>query len=141
MLRRLATSTRWTDLELLFGKRSPQLSEISWEALENLRQIHSGLLEDSIDSAFIQARLDRCSAMVHARSRGLDNCFRFKDETVLGLAGPCGLMQQHEVYNGHKQTHALNYQAFNAPDGLTQHLHGPIELQLLDWTLYVRSRH
>ena len=102
-------------------------SEIFWDALENLRQIHSGLLEDPIDSTFLQAMLERFSAVVHARSGGLGNCDGFIDETVLYIARPSGVMQQRVVYNGKKRKHELKYQAVHTPDRLMHNLHGPIE--------------
>ena len=36
-------------------------------------------------------------------------------------------VNQRTVYNGHKQTHAIKFQAITAPNGLVPHLFGPVE--------------
>lgn len=46
---------------------------------------------------------------------------------------------QKVVFNGHKRSHALKFQAVTTPDGLILHAYGPVEGRRHDWTLYTRS--
>lgn len=139
MLRRIATPARWRDLEELFGKHGPQLSEIFWEAVVHFLEANEHLLTSPISADFFQPRLARYAEAIHAKSKTLDTCIGFIDGTVLGIARPKGNLAQRVVYNGHKRKHALKYQAVNTPDGLIQHVYGPLEGRRHDWTLYIRS--
>lgn len=58
---------------------------------------------------------------------------------MLAIARPKGHLSERVVYNGHKRKHTLKYQAVNTPDGLIQHVYGPLEGRRHDWTLYVQS--
>ena len=139
MLRRLATPARWRDLEELFGKHGPQLSEIFWEALEHFIDVDEHLITSSISADFIQPRLAGYAEAIHAKSNTLATCIGFIDCTVLGIARPKGHLAKRVVYNGHKQKHAMKYQAVNTPDGMIKHVHGPLEGRCHDWALYIRS--
>ena len=55
VLRRVSSPARWTDLEMIFGKIQPHLSEIYWEALENMCQVHKHVMT-SIAPSFLQPR-------------------------------------------------------------------------------------
>eukprot|EP00171_Calliarthron_tuberculosum_P005259 IDg5259t1 len=112
LLRRLASPTRWRDVEVMFGKPAEHLSEIFWEALERFMDV---------------------------RDLSHGECVGFIDGTVIGIARPSGAMEQRVAYNGHKRKHALKYQATTAPDGLIIHGYGPVEGRRHDWTLCTRS--
>ena len=60
ILRRLASPTRWRDMELTFGKRSSQLSEIFWEALERFLTARKILTVGEMDDNFI-ATVHKCT--------------------------------------------------------------------------------
>lgn len=139
LLRRLATPCRWTDLELLFGKHTPQLSEIFWETLESFLELRKSLVFGHVREDFIKPRLERYADAIYAKTNALDNCVGHIDGTVLGIARPNEQGLQEVVYNGHKRKHALKFQAITAPDGLFLHCYGPMEGRRHDWTLYVRS--
>lgn len=57
----------------------------------------------------------------------------------MGIARPKGNLPHRVVYNGHKRKHALKFQAVNTPDGMIQHVAGPMEGRRHDWNLYIES--
>ena len=139
VLRRLTAPARWADLQELFGKFGPQLSEILWKAIEHLLGSRGHLLTGSICATYLEPRLPCFAAAINRISKTLPNCVGFIDETVLGIARPRGTLAPRFVHNGHKRKHALKYQAVNTPDGMIAHLYGPLEGRRHYWTLYVRS--
>lgn len=142
VLRRLSAPARWRDLEELFGKHGPQLSEIFWEAVEFFLDARKHLVTAAISQQFIAERAELYSQCIHDKGKALTNCIGFIDGTVLGIARPSGSLAQRVAYNGHKRKHAIKYQAVNTPNGLIQHVHiyRPLEGRRHDWTLYVRSK-
>ena len=64
---------------------------------------------------------------IHAKGNAMDNCVGFMNGTWLAIAHPDGNLAQRVVYNSHKGTHALKYQAVNTHDGMGQHVSGPVE--------------
>lgn len=139
ILRRLATPTRWVDCERMFGKWKSHLSEIFWEGIECLVKERMHLITSSIDKDFMAQNAQKYSDAIFEKSAGLTRMVGFIDGTVLGIARPKGNLSLRVVYNGHKRKHALKFQAVNSPDGLIQHVAGPIEGRRHDWTLYIRS--
>ena len=127
VLRRLAAPSRWRDLEELFGKHAPQLSEFFWEAIEYLLNARKHLVTEDISELFIAQRAELYAERIHEKGKALPNCVGFIDGTVLEIARPSGSLAQRVAYNGHKRKHAIKYQAVNTPDGLIQHLYGPLE--------------
>ena len=89
VLRRLACPARWVDLELMFGKRRPHLSEIYWEALETMWRTYKQLMT-TVDSAFVGKRANEWAEAIHVKSSALQNCVGFIDGTVNGIARPKG---------------------------------------------------
>lgn len=107
ILRRLATPSRWTDLEGIFGKHSSQLSEIFWERLEWLLTTRSSLLTVGLSNHFIQQRTALYSECIRYKLNGLNNCVGFIDVTVIGIDRPSSShMMQRVAYNGHKRKHS-----------------------------------
>lgn len=127
LLRRLATPARWTDVQLCFGKDAPQLSEMFWESIEHLLAPRQNLITSLITASFVRDRVAMYAQAVHAKGSAMENCAGFINWTELAVARPKGHLAQSVVYNGHKRKHAFKYQAINTPDGLIQHVHGPIE--------------
>ena len=98
----------------------------------------SNLLASPISTDFLKPRVAKYADAIHARSNTLDTCIGFIDGIVLGIARPKGHLAQRVVYYRHKGKHALKYQAVNTPDGMIQHVHGPLEGRPHDWTLCIR---
>jgi nuclease HARBI1 len=115
VLRRISTSCRWRDLELLCGKHTSQLSEIFWECIENFLSIRENLIYGELHSGFLADNASRYAQAVHSKSNGLDNCIGFIDGTVLGIARPGDSDIQRVAYNGHKRKHALKFQVILTP--------------------------
>lgn len=137
VLRRLSSSSRWYDLENLFGKFSPQLAEIFREALEQFMDVRGHLLTSPIPENYFQQRAETFAERVFDKGRALDNCLAFIDGTVIGVSRPSGSnINQRVLYNGHKRKHALKYQAITTPDGMCLHLFGPEVGRRHDMYLY-----
>ena len=111
-----------------------------WEAIEHFWNAQKHLVTEDISQQFIAERAELYANCIHQKGKALSNCIGFIDGTVLGIARPSGSLAQRVAYNGHKRKHAIKYQAVSAPDGLVQHLYGPLEGRRHDWTLYVRSK-
>jgi len=140
VLRRMAIPFRWQDLELLFGRYAPQLSEIFWEGMDGFLPERYGLLMGSLDGAFWRDRFALYADAVKDKSEALGNVVGFIDGTVIAVTRPGGdNINQRVVYNGHKRKYALKYQAVTTSCGLAMHLTVPIEGRRHDWTLYVQS--
>jgi hypothetical protein len=67
---------------------------------------------------------------------GLD-IFGFLDCTVRGVRRP--LYGQEAIYNGHKKTHGMKYQALGLPDGLLAAVDGPRSARRHDSRVLVES--
>ena len=61
---------------------------------------------------------------IHDKGAALENCFGFVDGTVRPISKPG--VNQRAVYNGHKRFHALKFQSLALPNGLIDHLFGPV---------------
>lgn len=138
-LKRLASPFRWQDLEVLFGKHAPQLSEIFWETLECFLDKRKGLLMGELNSNFLQPKLGLYANAVEKKCGTLENCVGFIDGTVIGVARPGDNGMQNVLYNGHRRTHAIKFRAIVVPDGMFLHPFGPLEGRRLDWILYTGS--
>ena len=87
---------------------------------------------------YTQARLQTYIASV-AAVVGADLCVRgLIDDLVHSICRP-SIGQQH-FYNGHKTVHAIKFQAVVTLDGLSAHLHGPVEEQQQDAALLAERR-
>ena len=138
VLQRLASPIRWATVQTLYGKHSPQLSEIFWEAIEQLLELRLHLITE-MNTGFIQSRLQYYASCIFDKCGGLQNCIGFIDGTNLYIARPSLYLCQLVFYNGHKRRHAVKFQAITAADGSVLHAGGPIEGRRHDWTLYIRS--
>lgn len=140
VLRRLASPTRWADLELLFGLHKSHLSEIFWEGVLHFVAQRVDLVMGDIRSEFWSSRYAMYADAVRSKSGALDNVVGFIDGTNLKIARPGGdPILQRVAYNGHKRTHAIKFQSVTTPCGLAMHVAGPMEGRRHDWTLYISS--
>lgn len=139
VLRRMATPFRWRDVERFFGKHSSHVSEIFWETVESILERYGHLVSGALQEPYILNNASRYALAVQGRTGALNNCIGFIDGTNLKIARPKGNGLQNVVYNGHKRTHTLKYQAVTTPDGMFLHVFGPMEGRRHDWTLYSRS--
>lgn len=140
VLRRMATADRWCDLELLFGKHAPQLSELCREALKTFMDKSGDLVTAPIPSSFMAHHAQRYASAVFMKNSCMEHTVGFIDGTVIGVARPGGsYMMQLVLYNGHKRKHAIKFQAVTTPDGLCIHLHGPEVGRRHDMYLYAAS--
>ena len=124
---------------MFFRKHMSHLSEIFWEALEDIWSSFGHLFTAPFSSAYMITRASALAAAVHEKTQCLDNCIGILDGTVLGKARLGLHAAQNVVYNGHKRKHALKFQALTGPDGMFYHFFGPMEGHRHDWTLYTRS--
>ena len=140
VLRRLSSSSRWTDMEIMFGKYAAQLSEIFWESLEHFMKRRECLLSSvSLIGHYMSPRARIYANAIREKGGALRNCVGFIDGSVIGVACPGDNTAQSVAYNGHKRKHDLKFQAITAPDGMIVHAFGPLEGRRHDWTLYVKS--
>lgn len=139
ILKRLSTPHRWTDVECLFRKHSPQLSEIFWEGIEDFVGVWKGLVTSPIGYRYTAEKASTLATCVAEKVSALENCIGFIDGTVIEIARPDDAALQNICYNGHKRKHALKFQAVTTVDGMFYHMFGPVEGRRHDWTLYARS--
>lgn len=138
LLRRLASPARWEDIAEDFGKFPAQLSEIFWEALENMIRVRGHLILNW-RSDLMERRAAMYASHVHDHAP-LDNCVGYMDCTKQKVSRPGGHnSNQRALYTGHKRTWCLKWQTVSTPDGLIFHLWGPEDGRRHDSTLYHKS--
>lgn len=101
----------------IVGKRIPELSEVMWEGMEYIVQMHGNLVWG--DALY--------ASVIREKSVTLENCIGFVDGSILKFAQPTIHDLQNVVYNGHKRSHELKFQALVSPDGFSIHIYGPHE--------------
>jgi len=134
MLRRLASPTRWMDLEELFGRSRSALYAVFLASVDRFVSKWGRLLSEWRGD-FMRERAPRFAARIEA---SLDRCVGFIDGTALFVSRPGGGLQR-ACYSGHKRKHALKFQNLLTPDGLFFHFFGPVEGRRHDMTLYHES--
>lgn len=138
VLRRLASPSRWEDLAEEFGKYPAQLSEIFWEALENMVTVRGHLILNWRGD-LMEQRAALYASHIHEQAP-LDNCVGYMDCTKQKVARPGGHnSNQRALYTGHRRTWCLKWQSVSTPDGLIFHLWGPEDGRRHDSTLYNKS--
>lgn len=110
LLRRPATLSRRTNMEILFGKHGSQLPEIFWEGIERLVDTRGYCLKKGLSKTFIEKRGFMYDAAVYTKTKEHRNCVGCIDGTVTCIARPSGEMHQRVSYNGHKRKHSIKYQ-------------------------------
>ena len=124
MLKRFSYPCRLSDMISTFGRSVPELSMISNEVTEWIYNVHGlGITEWNhfIMSPYL---LQTYSEAIHDIGAALDNSFGFVDGTVRPILKP--RVNQRVVYNCHKRVHALKFQFLVLPNGLIDHLFGPV---------------
>jgi len=69
VLRRLASATRWADLEVMFGLRQSQLSEIFWEGLFKFLGKRAHLIMEDVCKGFWSRGYEQYADAVEQKSR------------------------------------------------------------------------
>jgi hypothetical protein len=134
-LRRLATPSRWVDLQPEFGKHTAALSELFCHAIELFYT--KSTLRNWPDS-LMSLRAEYYARCFFEKGSPLPNVVCSIDGTAIEVARPKGCSQR-ATYNGHKRRNCIKFQAISAPDGLILHLFGPIEGRRHEMTLYRES--
>jgi hypothetical protein len=124
LLFRLSHPSRYIDAQHIFHRSVSALS-----ALFNviLADVYSNwkhlLLFDHV--RLTPEYLEKLAAAVKRKGGhdALDNCWGFIDGTHVRVCRP--MVDQEELYSGHKKAHSIKYQAIATPDGLISHLGGP----------------
>lgn len=137
LTRRLATVSRWSDLEVEFGRHAAALSEIFYETLEFFFYTF-GYLVTEFRGPFLHNRAELYSNAIMNAGAPLSRCVAFIDGTNIYIAKPRGRAQR-ATYNGHKRRNCLKFQALSLPDGLIFHLFGPEEGRRHYMTLFRHS--
>ena len=139
VLRRLTYHNRYIDLVGLFGRGVAEIGIIFNNTIMYIHRKWSHLLY-GMDGKAPWLSAERLSTYRQRLSEvcALPNLCGFIDGTVRPICRPT--RNQKAVYNGHKRTHALKYQAIMAPDGMVSHLSGPIEGRRHDAGLLQESR-
>jgi hypothetical protein len=109
MLRRLATASRWVDVESEFGHHRSALSEIFYHALELFySEVRSAL--GTWPESVVTLRSGSTQSVEHKGSP-LDSVVAFVDGTGIEIARPRGTSQS-ATYSGHKRHICLKFQPF-----------------------------
>jgi DDE superfamily endonuclease len=137
MLRRLATPSRWIDLQIEFGKHRSALSEVFYHAMELFYDEFGSSLE-KWPQGLVESRAREYAKCLHDKGSPLDSVVGFIDGTAVAISRPSGT-RQRATYSGHKRKNCLKFQAISAPDGLVLHLFGPMEGRRYDMFLYNAS--
>ena len=137
VLRRLSTSTRWSDSKYEFGRHEAALCEIFYETMDIL-YTHNQHRVTCFQSLLMRNRREIYANAINDAGSPLEKCLGFIDGTVLAIARPTGSMQR-ATYNGHKRKNDIKFQCVTFPDGLFSHVNGPVEGRRHDITLYRES--
>ncbi|EGZ14871.1 hypothetical protein PHYSODRAFT_506036, partial [Phytophthora sojae] len=65
----------------------------------------------------------------------LSSIFYYVYGTVRKICRPGDSIEQRAMYNGHKRSHAVKFQAVTTPDGIIAHMFGPAQGRAHDLTL------
>ena len=124
VLRRLTYPCRYSDLIPRFGRPVPELSMIYNIVLDYIYNTHGHRISQWNHTILDPVSLERYAEAVYDKGAALDNCIGFIDGTVRPICRPGEL--QRVVYNGHKRVHALKFQSFTLPNGMTANMYGPL---------------
>lgn len=126
LLRRLAYPNRLVDLEPLFGRSGPGLSEIANFVCDLIYNNFGHLLSHLRNLPWLNLdRLRTYSQAVHEKGGAIANCWGFIDGTTRAICRPTE--NQQAYYSGHKRYHCVKYQAVTCPDGIIVNLKGAYE--------------
>lgn len=132
-LERLGYPARWQEQEKKFGRSNSNLSSIFYYVCEHIASRCAPLLKGDWDR--VSLRLEDFASAVQAKGSALPNIWGFIDGTVRKICRPGNSTEQRAMYNGHKRSHAVKYQAVTTPDGMIVHMFGPAQGRAHDLTL------
>ncbi|OWY97970.1 hypothetical protein PHMEG_00031380 [Phytophthora megakarya] len=132
-LERLSYPSRWKDQVEKFGRSNSNLSSIFYYVCEHIGDRCSPLLRG--DWNRVSSRLEDFASAISTKGSALNNLWGFIDGTVRKICRPGHSTEQQAMYNGHKRSHAVKYQAITTPDGMIVHMFGPAEGRAHDLTL------
>ncbi|KAE9176059.1 hypothetical protein PF004_g26202 [Phytophthora fragariae] len=132
-LERMGYPARWREQVNKFGRSESNLSSIFYDVCERISSRCAPLLKGDWDR--VSARLEDFASAIYAKGSALDNLWGFTDGTVRKICRPGDSIEQRAMYNGHKRSHAVKYQAVTTPDGLIVHVFGPAQGRAHDLTL------
>lgn len=133
---RLAASTHFSDLEIIFRRRRSVLSRIIKELVMYLYRIWSFTLRFSPEW-LAPSRLEYFAAAVNAAGAPIGDVWAFIDATIRLISRPT--YNQEISYNGYQHDHAMKFQGVTSPDGIIQDLFGPMEERRADGHILDRS--
>ena len=125
-LRRLSYPCRYADLLPIFGRNVPQICICVLNVIDHIYDIWGHLLTSFNQNWLSPANLEMYARVISQKGSPIQNCWGFIDGTVRPCCRP--IVNQRVVYNGHKRTHAIKFQAVTAPNGLVANLFGPVEV-------------
>ncbi|KAJ8915379.1 hypothetical protein NQ315_008266 [Exocentrus adspersus] len=118
LLRRLAYPNRLSDLEHIFQRSSPALSEICNFVTRHINDNFRHLLEDLRNLQWLNRdRLRMYAEAVTNKGAAVQNCWGFIDGTARAICRPTE--NQENFYSGHKHFHCIKFQSVVCPDGIT----------------------
>ena len=72
VLRCLCYPSRWSDLEIIFGKHGSQLPEIFWEVLEQFLETLESMVTSNVQSlSFLRSRAEMYAEVIAEKSGAL----------------------------------------------------------------------
>ena len=107
-----------------FGRSVAELIMISNKVTEWMYNVHGDRITEWNHFIMSPNLLQTYSEAIHDKGTSLDNCFGFIDGTVRPISKQG--VNQRAVYNGHERVHALKFQSLALPNGLIDHLFGPV---------------
>ncbi|KAE9093882.1 hypothetical protein PF007_g17964 [Phytophthora fragariae] len=130
---RMGCPSRWREQVQKFGRSESNLSSIFYHVCEHITARCAPLLRGDWDR--VSTRLEDFASAIQAKGAALDNVWGFTDGTVRNICRPGDTTEQRAMYNGHKRSHAVKYQAVTTPDGIIVHMFGPGQGRAHDLTL------
>ncbi|OWZ05080.1 hypothetical protein PHMEG_00022900 [Phytophthora megakarya] len=83
----------------------------------------------------VSSRLEDFASAISTKGSVFNNLWGFIDGTLRKICRPGHSTEQQAMYNGHKRSHVVTYQAITTPDDLIVHRFGPAEGRAHDLTL------
>ena len=135
LLRRLAWSSRHSDLSIEFGYDDTTISQHFNHLLLLLATKYSALLR--LWPGVTRNRIVTYERAINDHSPAIHSIWCFLDGTLRKIAKP--VRHQRIAYSGHKRTHGYTHQALVAPDGLVVSIVGPYAGSMHDVTVWQES--
>ena len=112
VLYRLATTSRWTEAEEVFGRTAPAMSEIFHQMVEHVSTTKFHLIRN-FQCRMMERKAQLYAERIEAVGAPLSHCVGFFDGTTIEIARP--MRDQGVCYSGHKRYHCLKFQTICTP--------------------------